>query len=161
MIPPSERAFGRAARIDEGARLYPDDAHIFARRSIESETAIFIDLLSMVYKDFGLKSSPLNFRPIKSARSDEVWDRGRPPFATPPVAGVPTNLNPGEGAFYDRNWNSPFATPSAATGKGDIAGGLRFAGTFDAHYIGEDDARHRPVILHRAILGSSNASSAF
>jgi len=136
-----------------------DDAHIFcAPDQIESETAIFIDLLSMVYKDFGFEEFAVKFsdRPEVRAGSDEVWDRAEAALRdATEKAGVPTSLNPGEGAFYGPKLEFVLRD---AIGRDWQCGTLQvdfvLPERLDAHYIGEDDARHRPVILHRAILGS-------
>ena len=136
-----------------------DDAHIFcAPDQIESETAIFIDLLSMVYKDFGFEEFAVKFsdRPEVRAGSDEVWDRAEAALRdATEKAGVPTSLNPGEGAFYGPKLEFVLRD---AIGRDWQCGTLQvdfvLPERLDAHYIGEDDARHQPVMLHRAILGS-------
>ncbi len=136
-----------------------DDAHIFCTEAqIQSEVSAFIDLLYRVYADFGFTSVEvkLSTRPDKRVGSDEVWDKSEKALADALDA---KNLKwqelPGEGAFYgpkieftlmdclDRGWQCgtmqvDFSTP----------------GRLDAEYIGEDGAKHTPVMLHRAILGS-------
>jgi len=136
-----------------------DDAHIFCREDqIESETKIFIDLLSTIYRDFGFEDFvvKLSDRPEVRAGSDDVWDRAEAALRDATLAaGVELQLNPGEGAFYGpklefvlrdaigRDWQ-------CGTHQVDFVLPERL----DASYIGEDGNKHRPVMLHRAILGS-------
>jgi len=136
-----------------------DDAHIFCREDqIESETKIFIDLLSTIYRDFGFEDFVVKFsdRPEVRAGSDDVWDRAEAALRDATLAaGVELKLNPGEGAFYGpklefvlrdaigRDWQ-------CGTHQVDFVLPERL----DASYIGEDGNKHRPVMLHRAILGS-------
>jgi len=136
-----------------------DDAHIFCREDqIESETKIFIDLLSTIYRDFGFEDFVVKFsdRPEVRAGSDDVWDRAEAAIRDATLAaGVELKLNPGEGAFYGpklefvlrdaigRDWQ-------CGTHQVDFVLPERL----DASYIGEDGNKHRPVMLHRAILGS-------
>jgi len=136
-----------------------DDAHIFCSEDqIEAETKIFIELLASVYKDFGFENFVVKFsdRPDVRAGSDDVWDRAEKALMDATIAaGVELVMNPGEGAFYGpklefvlrdaigRDWQ-------CGTHQVDFVLPERL----DASYIGEDGAKHRPVMLHRAILGS-------
>ncbi len=136
-----------------------DDAHIFCRENqIEEETAEFIRFLSDVYKDLGFEKFKVKFsdRPEKRAGSDDVWDRAEAALLSATrAAGIEPELNPGEGAFYGpklefvltdaigRDWQ-------CGTHQVDFVLPERL----DATYIGEDGAKHRPVMLHRALLGS-------
>ena len=136
-----------------------DDGHIFCRESqIESETAEFIRFLGTIYKDLGFESFKVKFsdRPETRAGSDEVWDKAEQALlAATRKAGIDPELNPGEGAFYGpklefvltdaigRDWQ-------CGTHQVDFVLPERL----DATYIGEDGAKHRPVMLHRATLGS-------
>ncbi|MGB0670904.1 MAG: threonine--tRNA ligase [Rhodospirillales bacterium] len=136
-----------------------DDAHIFCTEDqIESETKAFIALLGDIYKDFGFESFVVKFsdRPEVRAGSDAVWDKAEKALLdATTAAGVTTLLNPGEGAFYGpklefvlrdaigRDWQ-------CGTHQVDFVLPERL----DANYIGEDGEKHRPVMLHRAILGS-------
>jgi threonyl-tRNA synthetase len=136
-----------------------DDAHIFCTETqIASETVRFVDLLSSIYRDFGFESFRIKLadRPETRTGSDETWDRAEAALKEAcATAGVEYTLNPGEGAFYGpklefvlrdaigRDWQCgtlqvDFNTPTL----------------LDAEYVGEDGARHRPVMLHRAIMGS-------
>jgi len=136
-----------------------DDAHIFCRPDqIEAETKIFIDLLSSVYKDFGFDDFVIKFsdRPDVRAGSDETWDRAEAALLdATKAAGHDPILNPGEGAFYGPKLEFVLRD---AIGRDWQCGTLQvdfvLPERLDAHYIAEDGAKHRPVMLHRAILGS-------
>ncbi|TCP62891.1 threonyl-tRNA synthetase [Rhodovulum bhavnagarense] len=136
-----------------------DDAHIFCRESqIEEETQKFIELLSSVYADLGFETFRVKFsdRPEKRAGSDEVWDKAETALkAATEAAGYAYELNPGEGAFYGPKLEFVLTD---AIGRDWQCGTLQvdfvLPERLEAHYIGEDGAKHRPVMLHRAILGS-------
>ena len=136
-----------------------DDGHIFCREDqIESETAVYIDFLTKIYKDLGFENFKVKFsdRPDTRAGSDEVWDKAETALLSATrAAGIEPELNPGEGAFYGpklefvltdaigRDWQ-------CGTHQVDFVLPERL----DANYIGMDGAKHRPVMLHRATLGS-------
>ncbi len=136
-----------------------DDAHIFCTEAqIESETAEFIDFLSRIYKDLGFEKFKVKFsdRPELRAGSDEVWDKAEAALLSATrAAGFEPEMNPGEGAFYGpklefvltdaigRDWQ-------CGTHQVDFVLPERL----DANYIGPDGNKHRPVMLHRATLGS-------
>ncbi|MBB90140.1 MAG: threonine--tRNA ligase [Magnetovibrio sp.] len=136
-----------------------DDAHIFCRPDqIEAETKIFIDLLSSVYKDFGFDDFVIKFsdRPDVRAGSDDTWDRAEKALLdATKAAGHDPILNPGEGAFYGPKLEFVLRD---AIGRDWQCGTLQvdfvLPERLDAHYIAEDGGKHRPVMLHRAILGS-------
>jgi threonyl-tRNA synthetase len=136
-----------------------DDAHIFCTDDqIESETKIFIDLLGSIYRDFGFEEFVVKFsdRPEVRAGSDDVWDRAEKALMdATTAAGVDVILNPGEGAFYGPKLEFVLRD---AIGREWQCGTLQvdfvLPERLDSHYIGEDGAKHRPVMLHRAILGS-------
>jgi threonyl-tRNA synthetase len=136
-----------------------DDAHIFCtEEQIESETKRFIDFLSAIYRDLGFPAFKVKFstRPDVRAGSDEVWDRAEAALLSATrAAGIEPEVNPGEGAFYGpklefvltdaigRDWQ-------CGTHQVDFVLPERL----DAVYVGQDGAKHRPVMLHRATLGS-------
>ncbi|MGD0431885.1 MAG: threonine--tRNA ligase [Acetobacteraceae bacterium] len=136
-----------------------DDAHIFCTEAqIASETVRFVDLLSSVYRDFGYESFRVKLadRPDNRAGSDEVWDQAEHALKEAcAIAGVEYTLNPGEGAFYGPKLEFVLRD---AIGRDWQCGTLQvdfvLPERLDAEYIGEDGARHRPVMLHRAIFGS-------
>ncbi|MEX0971598.1 MAG: threonine--tRNA ligase [Paracoccaceae bacterium] len=136
-----------------------DDAHIFCEESqIEQETEDFINLLASVYKDLGFENFKVKFsdRPEKRAGSDEVWDRAEAALRNATeAAGYAFELNPGEGAFYGPKLEFVLTD---AIGRDWQCGTLQvdfvLPERLDATYIGEDGNKHRPVMLHRAIVGS-------
>ena len=160
--------FGSCARYEPSGALHgimrvrgftQDDGHIFCREDqIESETAIYIDFLSSMYRDLGFEEFKVKFsdRPEKRSGSDETWDKAEEALLSATrAAGIEPELNPGEGAFYGpklefvltdaigRDWQ-------CGTHQVDFVLPERL----DASYIGEDGAKHRPVMLHRATVGS-------
>ncbi|MDZ4393697.1 threonine--tRNA ligase [Cypionkella sp.] len=136
-----------------------DDAHIFCTEDqIESECASFIALLSSVYKDLGFEKFDikLSTRPDVRIGSDETWDKVEGALTSAiENLGLPYKINPGDGAFYGPKLDFKLT---------DAIGREWQCGTFqvdpnlpnrlDAEYVGEDGAKHRPYMLHRAILGS-------
>ncbi|WGW05747.1 threonine--tRNA ligase [Tropicibacter oceani] len=160
--------FGSCARYEPSGALHgimrvrgftQDDAHIFATEDqIASECQRFIDFLSNIYRDLGFAKFDILFsdRPDTRAGSDEVWDKAETALlAATRAAGIEPTMNPGEGAFYG---------PKLEFSLTDAIGRVWQCGTFqvdfvlperlDATYIGQDGAKHRPVMLHRACLGS-------
>ena len=136
-----------------------DDAHIFCTEDqIADETVRFVALLSSIYADFGFPGFKVKFsdRPAVRAGEDAVWDRAeaalREACAT---AGVDYTLNPGEGAFYGPKLEFVLRD---AIGRDWQCGTLQvdfvLPERLDAEYTAADGARRRPVMLHRAILGS-------
>ncbi|MBS0563357.1 MAG: threonine--tRNA ligase [Proteobacteria bacterium] len=136
-----------------------DDAHIFCTEDqIGAECEGFIRLLSSVYQDLGFDGFEIKFstRPEVRIGSDETWDKVEGMLeAAIKGAGVPYEIDPGEGAFYGPKLDFKLT---------DAIGRKWQCGTFqvdpnlpnrlDAEYVGEDGAKHRPYMLHRAILGS-------
>ena len=136
-----------------------DDAHIFCtEEQINQETANFIKLLREVYADFGFTDISIKFsdRPENRAGSDETWDKAEGALqAAVESLGLECELNPGEGAFYGPKLEFVLKD---AIGRDWQCGTLQvdfvLPERLDATYVGEDSARHRPVMLHRAVLGS-------
>ena len=136
-----------------------DDAHIFCREDqIEYETKKFINFLSNVYKDLGFEKFAIKFsdRPEQRSGSDAVWDRAEAALkSATEAAGCEFELNPGEGAFYGPKLEFVLTD---AIGRDWQCGTLQvdfvLPERLDANYIGEDGDKHRPVMLHRACLGS-------
>ncbi len=136
-----------------------DDAHIFCTEDqITSETKDFCDLLTDIYKDFGFEDVAIKFsdRPEVRAGSNEVWDQAENALKEAvQAAGYDFELNPGDGAFYGPKLDFVLTD---AIGREWQCGTLQvdfvLPERLDASYIGEDSQRHRPVMLHRAILGS-------
>ncbi len=136
-----------------------DDAHIFCtEEQIVSETKIFCDLLQTVYRDLGFAEVKVKFsdRPEVRAGSDATWDKAEQALKeATEAAGLSYTLNPGEGAFYGPKLEFVLTD---AIGRDWQCGTLQvdfvLPERLDASYIGQDGERHRPVMLHRAILGS-------
>jgi threonyl-tRNA synthetase len=136
-----------------------DDAHIFCEEhQIAAEAVRFTELLSSIYRDLGFESFRVKFsdRPDQRAGDDGIWDRAEGALHEAcRIAGVQYEMNPGEGAFYG---------PKLEFVLRDAIGRDWQCGTFqvdfvlperlDAQYVAEDGGRKRPVMLHRAILGS-------
>jgi len=136
-----------------------DDAHIFCtEEQITSETVAFCDLLKDVYKVFGFTQVSVKFsdRPAKRAGTDETWDKAENALKDAVnAAGLEWMLNSGEGAFYGPKLEFVLRD---AIGRDWQCGTLQvdfvLPERLDANYVGVDGAKHRPVMLHRAILGS-------
>ena len=160
--------FGSCSRYEPSGALHgimrvrgftQDDAHIFCtEEQIESETSIYIGWLTEVYDQLGFPKFQVKFsdRPDVRAGSDEIWDRAEQALLEAThKAGLDPELNPGEGAFYGpklefvltdaigRDWQ-------CGTHQVDFVLPERLGAT----YIGPDGGKHRPVMLHRACLGS-------
>ena len=136
-----------------------DDAHIFCTEDqIESETKQFIEFLSAIYRDLGFEDFKIKFsdRPDNRAGSDAVWDKAEGALkAATESAGYAYDMNPGEGAFYGPKLEFVLTD---AIGRDWQCGTLQvdfvLPERLDANYIGPDGNKHRPVMLHRATLGS-------
>ena len=136
-----------------------DDAHIFCSEDqITSESIIFCDLLRKIYKDFGFEDVRVKFsdRPDVRAGDDLTWDRAEEALKNAcEAAGLETTLNPGEGAFYGPKLEFVLRD---AIGRDWQCGTLQvdfvLPERLDANYIASDGSKKRPVMLHRAILGS-------
>ncbi|GAB4439167.1 MAG: threonine--tRNA ligase [Rhodocyclaceae bacterium] len=136
-----------------------DDAHIFCTEAqVLEESLRFIDLLREIYADFGFTDVlvKLSTRPAKRIGSDETWDRAEAALAEALDAKkLAYEVQAGEGAFYgpkiefslrdclNRVWQC-----------GTLQIDFSLPGRLGAEYVGEDNARHTPVMLHRAVLGS-------
>lgn len=136
-----------------------DDGHIFCTEDmIQAEVTAFTTLLQKVYKDFGFTEIlyKLSTRPEKRIGSEESWDRAEAALAEGlRASGCEFEYLPGEGAFYGpkieyvlkdalgRQWQC-----------GTIQVDPNLPERLDAEFVGEDGARHRPIMLHRAIVGS-------
>ena len=136
-----------------------DDAHIFcAEDQIVSETKSFCELLLAVYKDFGFDDIKIGFstRPELRAGSDDVWDRAESALAEAvKQAGLEFEVYPGEGAFYGPKLEFALKDNKGREWQcGTLQLDFVLPETLDAKYAGQDGNNHRPVMLHRAILGS-------
>ena len=160
--------FGSCSRYEPSGALHglmrvrgftQDDGHIFCTADqIESECIRFVDYLHSVYRDLGFDSFDIKFatRPEKRVGEEAVWDHAEAALeAAITATGRPYTVDPGDGAFYG---------PKIDFYLTDAIGRTWQCGTFQvdpnlperlgAEYIGEDGAKHRPFMLHRACLGS-------
>jgi threonyl-tRNA synthetase len=141
-----------------------DDAHIFVRADqLVDEVAAFIDLLDVVYKDLGFEkyAIKLALRPDKRFGSEEMWDwseqslRDAVKATGRDTAEFGWEELPGEGAFYAPKLEFHLTDAIGRTWQvGTIQTDTVLPERLDASYVGEDGERHRPIMLHRAILGS-------
>lgn len=136
-----------------------DDAHIYCLpEQVEDEVVGVVELTRRIYRTFGFDEVELELstKPEKYIGSDEMWERAEGALAAAlERSGLEYKLNPGDGAFYgpkidfhirdvmDRTWQ-------CATCQLDFAMPERF----ELEYVGEDNQRHRPVMIHRTVLGS-------
>jgi threonyl-tRNA synthetase len=141
-----------------------DDAHIFVRADqLVDEVAAFIDLLDTVYKDLGFDkyAIKLALRPDKRFGSEEMWDWSEQSLRDA-VAATGRHTDeygweelPGEGAFYAPKLEFHLTDAIGRTWQvGTIQTDTVLPERLDASYVGDDGERHRPIMLHRAILGS-------
>ena len=136
-----------------------DDGHIFCTEDqILKECVDYTALLQKVYTDFGFKNIiyKVATRPEQRIGSDEIWDKAEAALIESlKASGCEYEISPGEGAFYGPKIEY---TLKDAIGRqwqcGTIQVDFSMPERLDAEYVGEDGARHRPVMLHRAIVGS-------
>ena len=167
-LPQRMAEFGSCHRYEPSGALHgimrvraftQDDAHIFCTEDqIVAETKAFCELLLSVYKDFGFADVQVKFadRPPVRAGDAATWDRAEKSLIeATDAAGLDYTLNPGEGAFYGPKLEFVLRD---AIGRDWQCGTLQvdfvLPERLDASYVGEDGNKHRPVMLHRAILGS-------
>ncbi|PKP67091.1 MAG: threonine--tRNA ligase [Alphaproteobacteria bacterium HGW-Alphaproteobacteria-8] len=136
-----------------------DDAHIFCTEDqIGAETADFIDLLGTVYRDLGFEKFDIKFstRPEVRAGSDAVWDKAEAALEAA-VRGVTSDyeVDPGEGAFYGPKLDFKLTDAIGREWQcGTLQADFVLPERLGAEYVAEDGSKQRPVMLHRAILGS-------
>ena len=160
--------FGKCHRYEPSGTMHglmrvrgfaQDDAHIFCTEDqIESETANFIDLLSKMYSDLGFNEFKikLSTRPEKRVGSDASWDKAEKALQDAiEKLNIDYEIDEGDGAFYGPKLD--FVLTDAIGRKwqcGTWQADFNLPGRFDSTYVGEDGAKHTPVLLHRAALGS-------
>ncbi|MBB4212123.1 threonyl-tRNA synthetase [Rhodothalassium salexigens DSM 2132] len=140
-------------------QMTQDDGHIFCREDqISQEAVTFCRLLEVVYGDLGFDDVAVKLatRPEVRAGEDDVWDRAEAGLSEAlDAAGLDYEVAPGEGAFYGPKLEFHLRD---AIGRSWQCGTLQLdfvmPQRLDAEYVGEDGAKHRPVMLHRAMLGS-------
>ncbi|MGG7566610.1 threonine--tRNA ligase [Rhodovulum sp. DZ06] len=136
-----------------------DDAHIFCTEDqLEKECADFIKLLSSVYEDLGFEKFDIKFstRPETRVGSDEVWDKAETALeGAIKSLGLPYEIDPGEGAFYGPKLDFKLTDAIGREWQcGTFQADFNLPERLEAEYTTAGDTRARPVMLHRAILGS-------
>ena len=136
-----------------------DDGHIFCTQDqIESETALFISLLSEIYSDLGFKEFDikLSTRPEVRIGSDEVWDKAESALENAiKKLDYPYKVDEGDGAFYGPKLDFVLTDAIGREWQcGTFQADFNLPDRLDAEYVGEDGNKHHPVMIHRAILGS-------
>ena len=136
-----------------------DDAHIFCtEEQIESETKLFIKLLSDIYKDLGFDKFDikLSTRPETRVGSDEVWDRAENALESAiKKLDLPYEIQEGDGAFYGPKLDFVLTDAIGREWQcGTFQADFNLPDRLDAEFVGEDGQKHIPVMIHRAVLGS-------
>ena len=136
-----------------------DDGHIFCtEEQIESETKLFIKLLSDIYKDLGFDKFDikLSTRPETRVGSDEVWDRAENALESAiKKLGLPYEIQEGDGAFYGPKLDFVLTDAIGREWQcGTFQADFNLPDRLDAEFVGEDGQKHIPVMIHRAVLGS-------
>ena len=136
-----------------------DDGHIFCTDDqIESETGLFIEFLSSLYADLGFSKFDikLSTRPEMRVGSDEVWDKAEEALeAAIKNLGYPYRIDEGDGAFYGPKLDFVLTDAIGREWQcGTFQADFNLPERLDAEYVGEDGLKHKPVMMHRAILGS-------
>jgi threonyl-tRNA synthetase len=160
--------FGRLHRYEQSGAIHgltrvrsfcQDDAHIFCSMDqIQSEIAGFMKLLQEVYQQLGMTNYKvfLSTRPESRVGSDEVWDAAEAALGKALESlGIAYQINPGDGAFYGPKIDIQFVDAIHRPWQlGTLQCDFNLPHLFDLNFVGEDNREHRPVMLHRAILGS-------
>ena len=136
-----------------------DDGHIFCtEEQIESETGLFIELLSEIYNDLGFDKFEikLSTRPETRVGSDEVWDKAESALESAiNKLELPYELAEGDGAFYGPKLDFVLTDAIGREWQcGTFQADFNLPERLDAEYVGEDGSKYRPVMIHRAVLGS-------
>ena len=136
-----------------------DDGHIFCtEEQIESETKLFIELLSDVYQDLGFESFDikLSTRPETRVGSDETWDKAEQALENAiKKLDIPYEVQEGDGAFYGPKLDFVLTDAIGREWQcGTFQADFNLPDRLDAEFVADDGAKHRPVLIHRAVLGS-------
>ena len=136
-----------------------DDGHIFCtEEQVESETKLFIELLSDVYQDLGFESFDikLSTRPETRVGSDETWDKAEQALENAiKKLDIPYEVQEGDGAFYGPKLDFVLTDAIGREWQcGTFQADFNLPDRLDAEFVADDGAKHRPVLIHRAVLGS-------
>ncbi len=160
--------FGRLHRFERSGTMHglsrvrtfvQDDAHMFCTMDqLQSEISQYIVMLQTIYGILGMNeySIYLSTRPEKRMGSDKVWDQAEAALESAlKELNLPYTVNPGDGAFYGPKLDIMFVDALKRPWQlGTLQCDFNMPEAFDLKYVGEDNQEHRPVILHRTILGS-------
>ncbi len=160
--------FGRLHRYERSGVIHgltrvrtfcQDDAHIFCRMDqLQHEISQFITMLNETYSTLGMNNYKifLSTRPPKRMGDDSVWDTAEGALeAALKSLNLPYTINPGDGAFYGPKLDIMFVDALKRPWQlGTLQCDFNLPRAFELGYVGEDNKEHRPVMLHRAILGS-------
>ncbi|RYZ90471.1 MAG: threonine--tRNA ligase [Proteobacteria bacterium] len=160
--------FGRLHRYEKSGAMHgltrvrtfcQDDAHIFCKvDQMQSEIASFMQLLNRVYEQLGMSNYKiyLSTRPENRMGGEEVWDKAEGALKVALESlNLPYTINPGDGAFYGPKLDIMFVDALNRPWQlGTLQVDFNLPEAFKLEYVGEDNREHRPVMLHRAILGS-------
>lgn len=160
--------FGRLHRFERSGVMHgltrvrtfcQDDAHIFCTiPQLQEEIRSFMQMLTEVYRTLGMNEFKiyLSTRPEKRMGSDEVWDQSEGALKQAlDSLNLPFTINPGDGAFYGAKLDIMFVDAMKRSWQlGTLQVDFNLPEAFSLAYVGEDNSEHRPVMLHRAILGS-------
>jgi threonyl-tRNA synthetase len=160
--------FGRLHRYERSGVMHgltrvrtfcQDDAHIFCRvDQLQTEIKSFMEMLGEIYQTLGMTEFKifLSTRPASRMGSDEVWDKAEGALMNALKSlDLPYTLNPGDGAFYGPKLDIMFVDAVKRSWQlGTLQVDFNMPEAFQLTYVGEDNTEHRPVMLHRAILGS-------
>lgn len=160
--------FGRLHRYERSGVMHgltrvrtfcQDDAHIFCRMDqLQQEITSFMSMLNEVYGVLGMNEYHvyLSTRPEKRLGSDEYWDFAEGALRTAlETMGLPYTINPGDGAFYGPKLDIMFVDAVKRPWQlGTLQVDPNLPDAFRLEYVGDDNKEHRPLMLHRAILGS-------
>ncbi len=160
--------FGRLHRYEKSGAVHgitrvrtfcQDDAHIFCSLDqLKVEISRFIEMLNIIYQTLGMPNYKilLATRPENRMGDDSVWDRSEGALASALTEmNIPFEVTPGEGAFYGPKLEMHFVDAIGRSWQtGTIQVDFNLPEAFDLKYTGEDNKEHRPVMLHRAVLGS-------
>ncbi|MEA3640029.1 MAG: threonine--tRNA ligase [Lamprobacter sp.] len=140
-------------------RFTQDDAHVFCTEDqLQQEVSTLIEMVFETYQDFGFDQIDLalSLRPQKRVGSDDLWDKGEAALDKAlRDKGLDFRVQPGEGAFYGPKIEFTLRDSIGRTWQcGTIQVDFSMPGRLGAYYIGEDNAKQVPVMIHRAILGS-------
>lgn len=160
--------FGRLHRYERSGVMHglarvrsfsQDDAHIFCMlQQLQSEIEGFMRLLNEVYSTLGMSNYHVYFstRPEKRMGSDEVWDQAEGALEQAlKQLNIPYTINAGDGAFYGPKLDIMFVDAINRSWQlGTLQCDFNLPNAFNLKYVGEDNSEHKPVMLHRAVLGS-------